>query len=429
MMQRIFSFTWILLAGFSTTQAQSPRSLIEDAENPSLKILTLDRALAIAARTHPALAAHRHRIGMAEGDATQAGLWPNPEFSIAFESVTPDANNQPLSGRPDQRQSVVGISQPIPISGTMAKARKAAKIDIERWRAEYDAQSLDLLASVKGAFLAVVYHQESLNVMQELQDTFVQILNVSKARFESGDTAEAEVMKAEANHERFIMDAELIGHNLNLAMGRLAELLGDPSLAIERCVGNLDGAVPDISRENVSMNSQQHPRARVWELAQDKAEADVVVTQSEKWPVPNLGVGYRHYESTGQDTWDFSLGFKIPIFNRNQGEIRKARESVKREEAIAATQSNAMQSQLDASMMSYETHKHRASVFQQRILPKMEQSFEITQTSFSIGDVTILEVLDAYRSLSEARLTYLEELFQLRSTVVELERLTGHTFQ
>ena len=429
MMLRIVSFTCIFLAGFSIAHAQSPPPVTADAENRLERGLTLDRALAIAERTHPILAAHRHRIGMAEGDATQAGLWPNPEILISVESFTPNAGDQPLSDKPDQQQNVVGVSQAIPISGTITKARKAAEIDLERWRAEYDAQSLDLLASVKGAFLEVVYRQEALKVMQELQDTFVQILNVSQARFESGDIAEAEVMKAEANHERFTIEAELIQHNLNLAVGRLAELLGDPSLAIKRCVGNLDGPVPEISRESVSIDNQRHPRARVWELARDKAEADVAVSRSKKWPVPNFGVGYRHYESTDQDTWDFSLRFELPIFNRNQGEISRARESVKREEAIAATQRNAMQSQLDAAMKAYETHQHRASIFQERILPKMEQSFEITQTSFSIGDVTILEVLDAYRSLSEARLTYLEELFQLRSAVVELERLTGYTFR
>ncbi len=422
--------------------------------------LTLDQALAIAERTHPALTALRHRIGMAEGDALQAGLWPNPELEIAVESFTPNGDDQPrdparaentagianriLSGfgspvelfipsipapdNPNQRQNLIGVSQTIPIWGSAAKAREAATIDLERWRAEHEAQQLELLARVKHAFLKVVYHQEAVRVMQQLEGTFVQILDVSRARLESGDIAEVEVIKAEANHERLIMEAELIRHNLNLANVSLAEKIGDPSLIIERCLGNLDGSIPEVPRELVSKLQESHPRARVWELAQDKANADVTVARSKKWPVPTLGVRYREFEFTDQDTWDFSLGFEIPLFNRNQGEIKKVLENLKREEAATATERNAMDSQLSAAMAAYETRKHRATIFRERILPKMEQTFEITQTSFSIGNVTILEVLDAYRSLSEARLTYLRELFDLRSALVDLERLTGHAF-
>ena len=48
-------------------------------------------------------------------------------------------------------------------------------------------------------------------------------------------------------------------------------------------------------------------------MAQDKAEADVALSRSKKWPVPNFGVGYRHYESTDQDTWDFVFTEKCPV--------------------------------------------------------------------------------------------------------------------
>ena len=95
---RSIPFLCMALTICSIAYAQSPAA----ERSLDAKDLTLDEALSIAERTHPSLAAHRHRVGMAEGDLTQAGLWPNPELSISVDSYTPDADDQPGSSAPSR---------------------------------------------------------------------------------------------------------------------------------------------------------------------------------------------------------------------------------------------------------------------------------------------------------------------------------------
>ena len=419
--------------------------------------LTLDRALEIALRNHPSLTALLRRVGMAEGDAVQAGLWPNPEIELGIEGYTPNGDDQPrdlarfdnaaiLGNRllaaagsslsidvpsiptpnnPNQQQNIIGISQTLPMWGTPGKARAAANIDTARWKAEHRVELLRIQALVKAAFQEVVYYQQVQVMMTELLETFDDILAVSRTRFEGGDIAKVDVIKAEANHERFVMDSRLAQQNLDNARAKLMEALGAPEIAIGVCVGDLESSLPELPDTVLSSLPPIHPQNTAWNLRQQRAEADIAVESSKKWSNPTLGIRYRDYEFTNQDTWDFFIGFELPIFNRNQGNLRRTRENLAREEALVAAERNAVDTQLRAALTAYSTYSERAEIFRENILPKMERALEIAQQTYEIGDIAILEVLDAYRSLSESRLSYLRDLFQAHLAAIQLERLSA----
>ena len=63
--------------------------------------------------------------------------------------------------------------------------------------------------------------------------------------------------------------------------------------------------------------------------------------------------------------------------------------------------------------------------FQERILPQMEETLDIVRASYEGGDVSMLEVLDAYRSLAESELAYLTEAYQARVAHHDLMYLVG----
>lgn len=424
------------------------------AQEAAANGLTMERALEIALENHPALTALRARIGMAEGEAVQAGLWPNPEIELGVEGYTPNADDRPRdlarldnaaivanrflaaggSGvsvdipsipepdNPDQQQNVISLSQELPIWGAPRKARKAAAMDVARWRAEYRVEYLDTRARVKSAFQSVVYFQHVQEMMAELIDTFDEILAVSRARFDAGDIAEVEVLKAEANHERFVMDSQLAEKYLSDARAELNEAMGNPGVTVGACVGDLESSLPHVPDTLTAPLPMDHPLNLAFDLREERAAAEIAVEKAKRWPNPAVGVGYRDYEYTDQDTWDFSIGFEIPIFNRNQGNLRRARENLAREESIAHAERNRIETRRRAAVTAYTTHSRRVVTFRENIMPKMQRALDIARETYALGDIAILEVLDAYRSFSEARLSYLEELLDAHLAAVELER-------
>ena len=82
------SITTLLCIGCASASAGPPESTdssktpAETRPRPATdgSELTVHRALEIALSNHPSLTVLLRRVGMAEGDAVQAGLWPNPEI-------------------------------------------------------------------------------------------------------------------------------------------------------------------------------------------------------------------------------------------------------------------------------------------------------------------------------------------------------------
>lgn len=431
----------------------------------AVETLTLEEARALAERAHPRLAVAEQEIRMAQGEALQAGLWPNPVLGLAIDSYTPGSDDNPPDrsraenalelvnqsrsalqgaganllfpnaeiwipaspdpGNPDQRQDVIGVTQAIPLGGVLGKARTAATKEVERLRAQSAAERLTLRTEVKSAFEEVLYRQRVLEGVRELADTLDQVVGVSRQRFEAGDIAEVEVLRSEASLGRFRVEIGMAEQDLIASESRLAEAMGIPSLAIGTCSGTLEGTVPDIAREPVLEALERHPRTQVRERAQERAAAEIDVAEAGRWPDLSVGVNYRRYAITDQDTWELGVEVELPLFDRNQGAIRRARENLRREELLAAAESKTVRAHAEGLLATYRTNRERVATFERDVLPRMEETLTIAQDAYAAGEVGILEVLDAHRALAEARLSYLRELHELRQSVTELERLTG----
>jgi len=449
-----------------------PGSVLADETTPEpvpIGVLTLDDALRVAEQQRPELEALRARAGIAEGDAQQAGLWPNPTFSFGVEGYTPNGAGRPtdltaidnlaeFSNRtrsrattigsalfpdspvlipghewwipgveeqtnPDQMQRVASIAQPLPVWGTRGVARKAGLLEVERWRREYDRARLELHAEVKIAFDDLLIQQHRVETYELLAKTLSDILEKTRARLNAGEIAEVAVIKGEADYERFSIEVEAAHSELLQAESRLAHALGNPN-ARPRIQGTAI-EIPQLPEDLVTTVAQGHPQREVWDAATRAADAQVKLQKSLRFPAPTLSIGYRHYAYTGQDTFDLSLEFEVPIFDRKQGDIRAAREKARLEEANIRAELSAFDAHLAQSHVAYASHRKNAETYTARIIPKLEETLDIARASFDAGDVSMLEVLDAYRTLAEARLSALNEIMETRRAYHELIYLSA----
>lgn len=447
----------------SLSAASSESNTVELLEVVSeIESLTVEEALRLAEANRPDLEALKYRIGMSEGEAQQAGLWPNPTVSLGFEGYSSNGESRPadltaldnmatLANRvrastlpglpslglsrelwipgipeprhPDQLQQVVSIAQPLPIWGTPRLARNAGLLEVERWRREYERAKVELQTEVRKTFDAVVFHQERLAATLDLERTLGEILDVTRVRLDAGEIAEVELIKGQADHERFALEVEATRAELHGAKSQLSRVLGDPSLSIRSCAADAVSELPALAEETLAQLREDHPQVKVWRAAEDAAEAELEVAASRRLPVPTLGIGYRHYEFTDQDTLDVSLEFELPFFDRRQGEIRAVRDKARFEAASHVAEKNGMEAALAQAIAEFTSHRRQAESMQERILPKMEESLSIERARFEAGEITMLEVLDAYRSLVEVRLAHLHEVYAARSAYHDLEYL------
>lgn len=383
--------------------------------------LTLPEAVTHALEHSLELSAIQAQIHMADADLEEAGLFPNPVLSGGMEAITFDTDRND----PEQRQDIVGITQPIPLGGARVKAMQVAQLERERFEAEFDALRIELVARTKIAFYEVVYYQEMLEQHDELKSILDEVLQVSKDRLKRGDIAEVEVIRVEADHERFAIESETARNHLANAKTHLAATMGNPEIGIGVCYGELEVGNVAIPLDRELSDIDDHPRALVWEKREGKALADVEEARAGAFPQLEIGANYRRFDATDQNTVDLTVGLTIPLFNRNQARVRFEEEDLERERLLIEREKNERTEDALKTLKSIQWHQERIARFRDSILPKIESASRISQTAYAAGDVSILEVLDSYRNLVESRLTYLVELAELNKSIFQLESLIG----
>jgi cobalt-zinc-cadmium efflux system outer membrane protein len=141
--------------------------------------------------------------------------------------------------------------------------------------------------------------------------------------------------------------------------------------------------------------------------------------------VPNLvaSAGPRYSDPESETTLDLGVGMEIPLFDRNQGNIRAAMA----DRLSSAAQLREVQLQLIAEVSeawaAYESARIATTRYQQTLLPKAQQTLDLTRQAYERGNADYLRLLDAQQVVIESRISYVDALYRLQAAAALLREL------
>ena len=114
--------------------------------------------------------------------------------------------------------------------------------------------------------------------------------------------------------------------------------------------------------------------------------------------------GYiRQYENKSHDG-AFGISAPIPVWNRNQGNIRAAKAELAMAVQSVGRVENDLADRLAAAFRTYAAARERAARYRAEILPRAEETFDLSMKAFKGGQFEYLRVIQAQRTIAEARL-------------------------
>ena len=119
------------------------------------------------------------------------------------------------------------------------------------------------------------------------------------------------------------------------------------------------------------------------------------------------------------------LSLPIPLFDRNQGEVRRAaaeRTAVERELAWVERTATA---EVAGAYAAAGVLGAAVAALPPNSLERAAQARRIALEAYREGAAPLLHVIDATRTLAEARLSHYRALFALRQGLLELYALAG----
>jgi len=361
--------------------------------------LTYEEALELAAMAPTVQAALVASRAAREIGDRSTGLG-NPELV-----VSPGVRQGPEGGLAAE----VTLVQPIPLSRLGSSRRAASRAESDALALEAASLSLGLrleaatgFCALWGATQALERAKDEVSYVQELLARFEE--GQAAGAFTSSEVAEARTHLAETRLLQVGLEGEV--HDVGLELSRLLQLERPTALLARGALPSADLPTEEELRRRLAL-VERLPEAAMASMQAVAARSRVRELEAEV--APWLGVGASYKQDGPRDkAWYGVLSFSLPIFDRGQREksvlLAASREAEGAKEA-ARSAARAL-----AAMFEHEV-KHTAealAVFEEELLPSAQEAARLVETSFNVGESTIIDLLRARRNLAQvlARVQY-----------------------
>lgn len=360
---------------------------------------TLEELTFMAQTANPALREASARVGVAQGNAVQVGLYPNPTLYTSSPQWTGSIS-----------QYNVYVGQDFITSGKLKLNRAAAQRAVEQAQLDFTRTRFEVLTNVRRQFYYTAAAQRRVEVLEQLMQIAARSRDVGGKLQKAGETNKADATLLEIEWDK----AEMAHRNslaaLAAAKKQLAAVIGVPDYDVGRLVFELAAPLPEYEHEALRLGVVDR-NALAGIAALDIRKTQIQLRRALVEPRPNFNIqaGYQYsVEKPLQDQGYGQFSMAVPLWNRNQGGIRAAQAETARATAALQRVENDLSQQAAAALGVYAAAVERVAVYEQRILPKARDVFDQSQKLFEQGQTDFLRLLQSQRTLVEADLGYLE---------------------
>jgi cobalt-zinc-cadmium efflux system outer membrane protein len=393
------------------------------ADEAASGTFTFDDLCALLERRNPELRAAASAVHAAEGRMRQSGLYPNPTAEAEVEDY--DVGETGMEGA----ETTLRLTQPI-FWGEKRRATIAAeRAEVFVRRLERDRLALELLGALRGVYDDLLYFRRALALNDELTSFSRQSLEIARTRFALRASPESDVSRAEVETFDLSLERRDLVRERARAMARLTALLGGAGIRTEQIEGVYEPTIDRLSTDTLrSWLLEEHPAVRVVRVETEAAEARLAKERSERLPDLSVTVGYGRSRAASNNVAEAAIGIELPIFDRNQGAISAAKAEI--EEAIhrEAALENRLLAELGEALADWNAARERKAIHTRQVLPSALRAFEQVREGYRAGKLGFLELIDAQRTLTAARLQQLQLIREIRRAEARLFGLAGPAF-
>ncbi|MDZ4210358.1 MAG: TolC family protein [Methylotenera sp.] len=403
---------FLLLAVLSTALSGQLAYAVEN--------ITLDEATALALRANPDIAVVLRGREIESAQVLQAASRPNPTLSGQVEDL-----------RSQNRIATIAISQQLETAGKRDKRMAAADANLAIADAEIGIAQAETSAKAYAVFYQVLAAQQAQTLAQELLQIATQSKETTSKRVLAGKVSPVEETKAKVAEAGLKVDLANANQQLATAKQRLASLWAKGNSQTDYiAVGELEklSSIPTLS--DLMAQLPDSPRLKKASLAIMQKQTLSAIEQSKKTPDVTVSLGARRNEELGGITQAvIGLSIPIPVFDNNQGNLQGARAREFQSIDEKAALQNQLQTELAGAYARRQLQVEAGSMYQQDILQGAQSAYEAARKGFEFGKFSFLEVLDAQRTLFQAKTQFIQTLALARQAEADIQSILGAPYK
>jgi len=377
--------------------------------------LSREDAIRMALERNPTLQAKQRELQSVRANETTAALWPNPTFNYLAEQF----------GATGQPQYTVSVGQTIETGGKRGRRIESARAATRVTGYELEDVRRQVIFQTQKAFTDVLVAQASQALAAANLTTLDELERIQRLRAEHGDISQLDLNRIQIQRFTFERDAADAAQAVQAAKIALRSVVGAGVLTEPVEVsGELTFRDLSLTREGLyQLAVMNRPDLRAAQAAFEKAQADVNLARANAWWDVTPLVEYQRIQN--DNTIGFGISLPIRIFDRNQGEIARAKAEVQRLSAVSRAAAIQALAEVDTAWSVAMTERDKVHRLREIYLPKARQARDTVEFAYRRGGLSLLDFLDAQRAYRETALGEIQAVGNYESALNQLESAVG----
>ncbi len=387
----------------------------------------VEQYVAFALSQHPEIQAARKLVEARANRVPQAASLSDPTLgsTVFAEEVQTAAGPQQYS---------VNASQKLPWFGKLDQRAAIAEAEVNVARAQLAAKEIEVVEQVKRAYFELYFVQRAIAISERDRVLLVDFAKIADSKYRTATASQQDLLRAQV--EVAVLDNELIRYRQqrSSAQAQLARLLHispeTPVEALDRLRGEQVPRDLDwLYSRAVAARPELH--AQLAAVLRDRETVDLArldyypdATFGTTWI--STGSGGISGVSNGRDAFLVGVNINVPIYRKRlDAAVREAEAQV----VSSARQYDSLRDRTTEEVkdlfVQVTSQRDLLQLFEQEILPKAEQTLQVSVRAYEVGTIDFLTLVDNWRQLLRFQIAYHRLEAQLRQTLASLERTIG----
>jgi cobalt-zinc-cadmium efflux system outer membrane protein len=391
---------------------------------PSVPV-TINQAVTEALDHNLSLLAERFNVTVAAAAVVTAGLRPNPVITV--NAMRPDR---------DLVESGVAVDEGVVRTDYVVERGAKRERRVEQAKLSQSVAELQLLDTtrrlvldVRTAFAEVQLAKLNLALARENLAALDNVVSINVERVRTGDLAQVELSRSRLAALQFQNDVEQQTAKLAVARSRLSTLIGRGANAgALDVIGDLRRDADPLDRAELQVRAlESRPDLRAAKSERARSVADLRLQLANGKVDYTISGEYHRQEGGGLRGNDYGVYFSapLPIFNRNQGEIARARVQQQQLDTKTKALEVGIEAELDEAFTEYTSSRRVVERIETGMLTQARDVRATMEYSYRRGEASLVEFLDAVRAFNDTARSYNEARADYARSLYSLDAISG----
>ena len=388
---------------------------------------TLDSLVNLALQVSPKLKMLNYKYYAAKSRIEVNSNLPDPMLTLGLANLPTNTfsfTQEPMTGK------IIGLSQAVPFPGKLSAVEDVASKDVEIVQQEVDDSRNEIIKNVSQNYYELIYVRKAIDVANENLKLLNEVAKVVRTNYSVAKASQQNLFKVELEitnlNDKIV---ELKNKENSLLAIINAQLLRKQDVPV------YTDDLPSIKyyeytqKQLDSMSVHNRPFLTGIELAKQKAVLQEKLARYDFYPNFNFSIQYSQRDriaATNMPLADFAsffIGISLP-FNYGGKVSSKIEESEAMQNMYNEQYNLSLQvlnSNFGSSVSKLNSLRERIKLTEDAELPQAQQTFSTSLSSYQVGQVDFINVIDAQSKLYQVetnlyrlKTDYLKEIEELK---------------